>query len=327
MGLVFAIVASPLASADVSRPVEGEGPTQVQVAVFVIDVDEINSASQRFDANVYLEYRWQDQRLAHSGPNEVSRSKLEVWHPRIQLVNQQKAWPTFPEIVEITPHGEVVYRQRVWGSFSQPLQLHDFPFDRHVFTIQLAAAGYNPDEVELVPNPDMASGIARHLSLADWDILGSQAESRVFVFRPEGEGTPGFVFSFEARRQIGYYIAKVIVPLILIVAMSWVVFWIDPAQSGTQISVAVTAMLTLIAYRFAIGTNLPKVSYLTRLDYLILLSTMLVFASLVEVVCTSTLAKKEQLQRARAIDRWSRWLFPATFALIAVTTLGLGAGP
>ena len=41
-----------------------------------------------------------------------------------------------------------------------------------------------------------------------------------------GEAKPAPVtFSFEATRRIGYFIGKVIVPLILIVALSWVVFW------------------------------------------------------------------------------------------------------
>jgi hypothetical protein len=319
--LVFAALVSPLASADVSRPLEGEGPTRVYVAIFVLDVDEINSPNQRFDANVYLEFRWRDRRLAHSGPNEVSRSTVEVWHPRIQLINQQKVWPTFPDIVEIAPDGAVVYRQRVWGSFSQPLELQDFPFDRHVFKIQLAAFGYTPDEVELVLDPDSVSGIARHLSVADWEILGWEVEPGPFEPAPGEQPIAGFAFSFEAERQTGYFIVKVIIPLVFIVAMSWVVFWIDPAQSGTQISVAITTMLTLIAYRFAIGATLPKVSYLTRLDYFILLSTVLVFASLIEVVVTSTLARTEKLARARAMDRWARWLFSAAFALVVVGTL------
>ena len=115
--LVFAALASPSASADISRPVEGEGPTRVHVAIFVLDVDEINSPSQSFDANVYLEFRWRDRRLAHSGPNEVARSKVEVWHPRIQLINQQKVWPTFPEIVELklnqTPRPRSSVRPRI----------------------------------------------------------------------------------------------------------------------------------------------------------------------------------------------------------------------
>ena len=52
---------------------------------------------------------------------------------------------------------------------------------------------------------------------------------------------------------------RIILPLLLIVAMSWLVFWIDPELAGPQISIAVTSMLTLIAYRFMVGGMLPKI--------------------------------------------------------------------
>jgi cadmium resistance protein CadD (predicted permease) len=102
--------------------------------------------------------------------------------------------------------------------------------------------------------------------------------------------------------------------------MSWIVFWIDPNESGIQISVAITTMLTLIAYRFAVGADLPKVSYLTRLDFFILAATILVFASLLEVIVTSALAKQEKIVMARKLDNWSRWLFPAIFTTVALKT-------
>jgi len=319
--LLVAFGAVPSESAEVSRPTTG--PVKVYVTIFIIDVDEINSASQNFDANVYVQYRWRDQRLAHKGSKSIVRPLDEIWNPEIQIVNQQKLWLTFPDIVKIAPDGEVLYHQRAWGSFSQPLKLHDFPFDQQVFYIQLAAVDYTQGEVELLLDTKEESGIAQELSVADWKVLRWTAEPRPYKPTPTMNATSGFAFSFEARREIGYFIIKVIIPLILIVAMSWVVFWIDPMESGTQISVAITTMLTLIAYRFAIDMDLPKVSYLTRMDYFILLSTILVYASLIEVIVTSTLAKGEKLSQARALDRWMCWLFPITFAVVAVKTLVL----
>jgi gamma-aminobutyric acid receptor subunit beta len=75
----------------------------------------------------------------------------------------------------------------------------------------------------------------------------------------------GYVFEFHATRLAQYYLLKVILPLLLIVMMSWTVFWIDPTNGGPQISVAVTSMLTLIAYRFAIGSEVPKLPILLDL--------------------------------------------------------------
>ncbi len=315
--LSFGAVSSE--SAEVRPPISS--PVKVYVNIFIIDVDEINSASQSFDANVYIQYRWRDQRLAHSGSQSIVRPLDEIWNPEIQVINQQKLWLTFRDIVKIDPDGEVLYRQRAWGSFSQPFKLHDFPFDRQVFSIQLAAIDNTRGEVELVLDTKEESGISQELSVADWKVLSWKAEPKAYKPTPTMNAIPGFAFSFEAGRKSGYFIIKVIIPLILIVAMSWVVFWIDPMESGTQISVAITTMLTLIAYRFAIDADLPKISYLTRLDYFILISTILVYASLIEVIVTSAFARGERLSLARKIDLWMRLLFPSVFVIVAVKTL------
>jgi hypothetical protein len=316
--MLVAFGAMPSESAEVSRPTNG--PVKVHVTIFVVDVDEIRSASQSFAANVYFQFRWKDQRLAHKGSKSIVMPLDEIWNPKIQIVNQQKIWLTFPDIVKIAPNGDVLYQQRAWGSFSQPLKLNDFPFDRQVFNIQLAAIDYTPNEVEMVLDTKDESGIVEELSVADWNILRWTAEPRAYKPTPTMEAISGFAFSFEARRNTGYFIIKVIIPLILIVAMSWSVFWIDPMESGTQINVAITTMLTLIAYRFAIDVDLPKVSYLTRMDFFILLSTILVYASLIEVIVTSTLAKGEKLSQARTIDLWMRWLFPLAFSIVSLTS-------
>ena len=74
-------------------------------------------------------------------------------------------------------------------------------------------------------------------------------------------------------RRPMYYILKVIVPLGLIVFMSWLPRWIAPGETGTNIGICTSAFLTLVAYLFAITVLLPRVSYVTRMDSFILLST------------------------------------------------------
>jgi hypothetical protein len=311
-------------AASFGRPLVEDGPTKVKVAVYIIDIDDIDNANQSFEANIYIELRWRDPRLAHEHPYEVTMDLKEIWNPRLQFINQQKIWPTLPEMVDVYQDGEVMYQQRVWGTFSQPLELTDFPFDRQTLEIQLGAAGYGPAEVKLVPDPDSRTGVSSQVSLADWDILGWHAETAPFAPSVDEAPFAGYYLKVDTKRRYGYFIMKVIIPLVLIVMMSWVVFWVDPKDSGVQISVAVTAMLTLIAYRFAVGVDLPKVSYLSRLDYFILGSTLLVFASLIEVVFTSTYAKLGELDRAQAIDRWARVAFPVVFLAMSLWSLVFG---
>ncbi len=317
LGLTFAINSTTYA--DIGRPDPEHGPTKVEVKMFLSDVDDVDGANQNFDANVFFELRWHDPRLVHEDLDAISLPLTEVWHPQIQLFNQQQVWKTFPDVIGISPNGDAIYRQRVWGSFSQPLELRDFPFDRQVFEIQLIAAGYTSEAVELVVDPK--SRIAERFSLPDWIIVDWKVESRPIQTLPGEAKIAAVTFSFEATRRIGYFFGKVIIPLILIVAMSWVVFWIDPKEFGSQIGVTITAMLTMIAYRFAVGANLPKVEYMTRLDLFILGSSLMIFASLVQVIITSSLARSDRHFEARQIDLWCRWLFPLVFVFIALETL------
>ncbi len=131
----------------------------------------------------------------------------------------------------------------------------------------------------------------------------------------------GFVFEFDAKRYGRYYLWQVIVPLVFIVIMSWGAFYIDPINAGAQIGVATSSMLTLIAYRFMLGNLIPRLPYMTRLDYFTLGSTTVVFLTLLEVFITTNLALKGNEKIARKIDHCCRFAFPATFILWSTWSL------
>lgn len=85
-----------------------------------------------------------------------------------------------------------------------------------------------------------------------------------------------------------------------------------------RIDFAMTSMLTLIAYRFALDSQLPLLPYMTRLDAFILISTLLVFFSLIEVIATIILDNTRKKKRAKRIDAFCRVIFPGVFLLASV---------
>jgi len=311
------------------RPDQWRGPTRVHFLVFVVDIDNIDGASQTFTANVYVSMRWQDRRLASDGWATRQMPLEGVWNPRVLLTNEGGiVRQTMPQIVEVAPDGTVVYRQRYVGPLSQPLRLTDFPLDEHRFVIQFAAAGYRVEELEFVPDVAGTEGqliggsMADQLSLPDWKITDYAAVSRPYAPVAEIE-TAGFAFEFTAKRFFVYYLWQLFVPLSVIVAMSWAAFWIDPSHTGAQIGIATSSVLTLIAYRFVVAGLLPRLPYMTRIDYFVLGSTLLVFLALVEVILTSHLTRSDRRGAVRWIDRLSRVAFPVFFLLLYVGTLCL----
>ena len=310
----------------IERPRADDGPTRVSIGIWMVDITSIDSAQQSFTAEMALVLRWNDPRLAHTG-NGVVRYPLEqVWHPRIAVVNETNSVSRkFPDLVEVEPDGKVTYRQRYAGAFSQPLRLRSFPFDRQTFRLQFVAVRYRANEVQFVPDQDwidnglkQAGGIATSITLPDWTIESWNTKSLSYALAPGFEYS-GYAFEFTASRNAQHYVWKVILPLVLIVIMSWAVFWIDPVTSNSQISIAVTSMLTLIAYRFAIDNQLPRLPYTTNLDAFILMSTVLVFFSFIEVLVTTILENQKRNRLAITIDRSCRVIFPVIFLLASMS--------
>jgi hypothetical protein len=325
MAMSIRLAHSAEAPALIERPAPDSGPTEISVGMWVVDISSIDSAQQTFTAEIAVVLRWKDPRLAHTG-NGVVRYPLEqIWHPRVGIVNETNSVSRkMPNSVEVEPDGTLTYRQLYAGAFTQPLRLQSFPFDRQTFRVQLVAVRYQSNEVMFVPDQVWirdglkgAGGISPSVTLPDWTIEKWKLKPLVYALAPHHQYS-SYAFEFTASRNVQHYLLKVILPLVLIVIMSWAVFWIDPINASAQVSIAMTSMLTLIAYRFAIDSQLPVLPYMTRLDVFILASTLLVFFSLIEVVATIIFDNTQKKKRAVRIDRYCRVIFPAIFVIASI---------
>jgi hypothetical protein len=241
----------------------------------------------------------------------------DVWHPSLLIVNRRNLDHLLPEIVSVDQSGNVRYEQRFQGTFAVPLNLHDFPMDDQVLAFRIVSPGHSPEEIQLVA--DERSGRAQQFTIMDWTISPPTCDTDPLP-TPDGRELAGFQCTMKAHRLTGAYIVEFIIPLTFIVCMSWAPFWMSPEQLGPRQGIAVTAILTVIAYRFVLANQLPRVPYLTRFDYLLLGCTVLVFLGLVQVVASHSMLTKEKPVRARKLDLWSRGVFPVLYLALIVGT-------
>lgn len=319
LSVLFLTALASMGNLHAQEPVEHA--RDVEVRIFLIDVENVDTVSQSFTANLTMVMRWQDQELVHEGPASISLPLDEIWYPRLQILNQQKLVSTLPRQAEVYPDGRVVQRQRFWGSFSQPLDLHAFPFDSQNLKVTIANVAFAGKPVNLIPS--QGSSVSESLTIPDWKVTGWDVTATEFALEGEPTSIEGMVFSLHVDRDRAFFKYKVIFPLILIVMMSWLVFWIDPSLAASQISVSVTAMLTMIAYRFALAGMMPRLAFLTSLDYFVLVSTLVVFLAMIEVVYTAHLSASGRLDQARKVDRHARWIAPLIYFSVAAETLFL----
>ncbi len=298
-----------------TRPNPGVEPIVVRVGVFLIDVIGVNEVEESFGADFVLSLSWHDPRLsaAERGASlENCRLSLaEVWHPRVDAINQRGVPLAQNVDVDISVDGTVSFSERLTGMFSSPLDLHRFPFDTQTLRIQVASFEYGPEDVRFVvrePGRVRLAGIV----VPGWEIVDVDTDEDVAPVQSDAGEHTRLDYVIAVERHWPYYIWKFVIPLIFIVLMAWSVLWLDPTEYRTGIGVATASVFSLIAFLLGLRQMTPRVPYLTQMDQLVLSVTLLVFLALGEVVTVSRLVHNGRIELARRVDGISRWIYLAS---------------
>jgi hypothetical protein len=298
-----------------TRPGIEQGVTEIRIGVFLLDLPKIDDADQTFFADVFFRFSWKDPRLAHGRSTPCKVALGTIWHPNVLVVNQRNVKPQLEDVAEIQPDGSVRYVQRFFGTFSEAWNLSRFPFDQQILPVTLVAR-FPVDELKLLPD-DTLIEMAGNISNPNWRISQPVVTSGAYTVHP-GQSIARLDVRFPAKRRSGYYVWKLLVPLSFVVFMSWMSFWISPQHIAPRIGLSATSMLTLIAFRLALGSSLPPIPYLTEFDVFTIGGTILVFAALLESVLTTALWDKDRRVLARRVNTWSKIVFPLAFASVVV---------
>ena len=336
-GIVLAAalaVAAPLcAGAEASLPVpapllnppsvDGER-IPVAVAFRIINISGIDEVGQDFDVVGYLIAKWKDPRLAFTpqAPWEQFRTYRadEVWIPHFDFVNGVTPHSAHDVTVRGFPDGTLRYSERSSAVLSTAFNLRLFPFDRQKLDIFIHPSVSEDHLVEFIGSSGDASISAEarvYRSLAQWTLEGLHAHVEP-IEGIGGEPISEIHFVIEIRRQFGFYIWKVFIPLLLMVVLSWTALWIDPSELSAQATVSVTTILTVIAFAFAISANLPKVPYLTFLDVFFLTCYGFVFITAIEITTVHRVGRRNDDRRVAQVRRFSRRALPLAFLGVGV---------
>ena len=315
------IAASARADLSSDRPGKGGPPTKVAIGFYINDIHRINDVNETFQVDFYLNLKWKDPRLA--GKDKQTTYKAEnIWQPPINIINQISVQSRSVDELTVDPDGTVYYWERFLVQLTAHMNLARFPFDTHPLAVMIEPFPYASDEVVFVID-SARTGWPKGFSVPDWKIRTIRANVSESFFAPEKAKYSRLICAITASRRYAYYVWKIIIPLILIVIVSWSVFWISIKEIGTQLTVAVTAMLTVVAFHFLVSGDLPQIAYQTRLDRYILICYIIVFLAVLESVITHILDSTERTNAARRVAQVSRLVFPVAFALSLALTLAL----
>lgn len=169
------------------------------------------------------------------------------------------------------------------------MDLRKFPFDKQQCRTVLESWMYNSDEMILHWEhiSPITMGPNQHLTeylLMKTFVNESMVKADLNNFRhgdfPGNYSTLSFTIIL--NRQIGFYLMDYYMPSIMIVAISWVTFWLQADQTAPRIMLGCTTMLTFITLATAQDKSLPKVSYVKATEIWFMGCMGFIFSSLVE---------------------------------------------
>jgi Neurotransmitter-gated ion-channel ligand binding domain/Neurotransmitter-gated ion-channel transmembrane region len=302
-------------------PLQDGKPVKVALSLHVINIASIDEVKERFEIDGYLMAHWIDPRLAFTptGPTDLHReyNRTEVWTPSFEMINAVAPRERYDVSAEGDPDGSVNYVERFHMVLSSKFMLKRFPLDSQSLLVIVHPYLRQERQVEFAANRDVwaTQEFTQYSSLAQWNLQTVELSIGA-SYLYGGRQIPEARFTIHVERRYAFYLWKVFLPLLLMVVLSWAVFWIEARDLTNQVQIAITTILTVIAFAFAISATMPRVPYLTYIDAFFLACYVFVFVAIVELMLVHLSHRREQAaDLGIRIQRISRWAVPLAFVV------------
>lgn len=313
---------------DVPPPAaSGEPATIVYLGVHVLDLRSLDMRSQTFYADFYLWMRFATQ----------DEERARLIEERLEIMNGSLDGK---DLVDRKQVGEQVYLcYRMSGTFHFTANLYRYPFDVQSLELVFENGALEADSMRFAddvesyrrgPVPGHLWGVQSGLDLPEFHLLGVERGVKEEVYpinfgdpsRPQGELSYSmFTVSMAFRREYLSYVFKIVIPLLVILAMAYMALFLPAKEVNTSSAIAITALLSGIAFNIAVSQNMPDVGYLVVSDKFFIASYVLLLAMLGERIAIYVLDDSSRTDAAIRVARFSRRAFPAAVAALFVYLL------
>ena len=207
-------------------------------------------------------------------------------------------------------------RNHLTQFYRHNLDLRRFPFDSQLLPLVVQARGDDLDRTILKSNPGESALPERaYAGLAQWVPLS--LTQHLNTVTGSASRANDVEFDLKVQRNPKSYIWKFIVPLLLLVIISWVTFWLSHEEFKTkdQLQSAVATLLIIVAFNITASSLLPRTDYITYIDALLITAFAFVVMSIAAIVGTHLLQINHSQQRALRVRRLAGVALPLAFII------------
>jgi hypothetical protein len=308
-------------------PPAEDGPVVVRAGFRLSEINDIDEENETFEFEGVLTTRWHDPRQAFD-PAELGVEERvyqgnfqfnEVftgWWPQMVLANESGVYDRQGVLLRIQPDGSMTFIEAVNAVAKDRMSLKRFPFDRQRFEAIFGVLGFDKGEVIFEVDPvTSATRAVRGATISQWQTPEVLISVREYDFNQMGREVPvmAFVVGLEMARRPGFMLRLVVFPLVVLVILSWSVFWMDRASLGERMDISFLGILTIVAYQIMFSDILPNISYTTLIHVFLFITFVTMALSVGINLRVAHLDREGQAARGDVLDRRCRLYFPICY--------------
>jgi hypothetical protein len=316
--LLLGLMTAALRAADPAPA--AAAPRQAELGVYILDISEIDEPGGKFTLHVLLGTYWQDPAQVHDGKEpkvfreDVATDEVNtMWRPMVEFNRTTAPAEVHHVLLRIHPDGRVEFERQLTVQIATMLDLRKLPFDTQRLQIELESFQHLAGIVELTLPPQNLR-MAKQISLPQW-APGKLTGSVKPNYREEYDETYSrATVTLEMKRHTQFYIWQMMVPLGIVLGMAFAVFFLPPKDLSDRMSVIIASLLTVVALSYSLHSGLPKISYLTVIDWFFVLAYAFLGLAMAGMVWISNLYDRDESKAIR-LDKWLRWAYPGAYLL------------
>jgi len=247
------------------------------------------------------------------------------WWPQLILTNESGDFSRRGNLLRIAPDGMMTYIEELDISAKSPMQMGAFPFDQQTCTASFEVLGFDVSEVRLSADPQTSGNKLKDVSVADWRFMGLATTTTEDQPMNAHAGQAAFStlhVNIQVERDPGFIFRVIIAPLIMLVMLSWSVFWMDRESLGDRMDISFVGILTVVAFQILVSAQLPHISYFTLMSAFLYINYLMLFGSVIINLVVGWLDRSDRKALGSRIDYRCRWIFPISyFGSIGLTAL------
>lgn len=291
----------------------------VFVGVNVNEISELDLNAQTFQADFFVWFRY----LGDDNATDV------------EFLNSADPSLGVGEVIRETKIGNETYRlYRVNGTFKAQMDFHSFPFDTQNLPIQIQNRSLPSSQIvyaldrgvrNQTQEARLQSGIDASASVSNipnWlpielnfyqQAIGSTAALGDPTLNLQDQGIEYSVLTTDLRirRDVDSFLIKNLLPLTLLVIVTYVSLFFSHSQTGARVSFGVTGILTTAVLLSEVTGSLPDIGYNVAIEWAFYAFIGLCAGCILVGLAGDYFYEKREQEHLRQLDIIARILYPA----------------